>query len=72
MIEPFQMDRTILAGVPLLDFKEFDAIDADGRNRMQFMFAQIPSDFVFPMPNWSHTVFVISIPRCISRNDRNE
>ena len=36
------------------------------------MFAQIPSDFSFPLPNRSHKIFVIFITWCISRNDRNK
>ena len=43
------------AGVPLPDFKEFDGIGVDGRNRMRFMFARIPSDFSFQLPERSHT-----------------
>ena len=50
------------AGVSLPDFKEFDGIGVDGHNRMQFMFAQIPSDFLFPLPDRSDTIFVIFIP----------
>ena len=46
------------AGVPLPDFKEFDGIGVDGRNLMQFMFAQIPSDFLFPLPNRLHRVLL--------------
>ena len=38
----------IKAGVSLTDFKEFDGIGVDERNRMRFMFAQIPSDFFVP------------------------
>ena len=54
------------------DFKEFDGIDVDERSQMRCMFAQIPSDFSFPLPYRSDTIFVMFIPYCISRNDRNE
>ena len=37
------------ACISLPDFKEFDGIGVDERNRMRFMFAQIPSDFLFPL-----------------------
>ena len=59
------------AGVLLPDFKEFDGIGVDEHNRMRFMFAQIPSDFSFPLPNQSDAIFVIFVSECISRNDRN-
>ena len=39
------------ASVPLPDFKEFDGIGGDERNRMRLMFAQIPFDFSFPLPD---------------------
>ena len=39
------------AGVPLPYFKEFDGIGVDERNRMRFIFAQIPSNFSFPLPD---------------------
>ena len=48
--------------VPLPDFKEFDGIGVDEHNRMRFMFAQIPSDFSFPLPDRSDTIFVMIIP----------
>ena len=41
--------NTTKAGVPLPDFTEFGGIGVDGRNLMRFMFAQIPSDFTFPL-----------------------
>ena len=50
------------AGVSLPDFKEFDGIGVDERNRMRFMFAQIPSDFSLPLPDQSDTIFVVFIP----------
>ena len=50
------------AGVPLPDFKESDGIGVDERNRVRFMFAQIPSDFSFPLPVRSDTNFVMFIP----------
>ena len=49
------------AGVSLHDFKEFDGIGVGGRNLMRFVIAQIPSDFSFPLPDRSHTIFVIFI-----------
>ena len=49
------------ADVPMPVFKKFDGIGVDGRNLMRFMFAQIPSDFSFPLPNWSHMIFVIFV-----------
>ena len=53
---------TIKAGVSLPDFEEFDGIGVDERNRMRFMFAQIPSDFSFPLLDRSDTIFVVFIP----------
>ena len=50
------------AGVPLPGLKEFDDIDVDKRNRMRFMFAQISSDFSFPLPDRSDTIFVMFVP----------
>ena len=50
------------AGVPLPDFNEFDDIGVDERNRMQFMLAQIQSEFSFPLPDWSDMIFAEFIP----------
>ena len=50
------------AGVSLPDFKEFDGIGVDERDRMRFMLAQIPSNFSFPLPDRSDTIFVVFIP----------
>ena len=69
--ESFQ-NTSSKAGVPLPDFKEFDGIGVDEHNRMRFMFAQILSDFSFPLPCRSDTIFVLFIPQCISSNNRNE
>ena len=38
-------------GIALPNLREFDGIGVDGRNLMRFMFAQIPSDFSFPLPD---------------------
>ena len=51
----------IKAGVPVLDFKEFDGIGVDGRNLMGFMFVRFHPIFLFPLPNRSHMIFVIFI-----------
>ena len=50
------------AGVSLPDFKEFDGIGVDECNQMRSMFAQIPSDFSFLLPDRSDTIFVVFIP----------
>ena len=53
---------TCSAGVPLPDFKEFDGIGVDDRNRMRFMFTQNPSNFSLPLPDRSDTIFVMFVP----------
>ena len=42
---------------PLPDFNEVHEIGADKRYLIRFMFAQIPPDFSFPLPDRSHTIF---------------
>ena len=46
------------AAVSLLDFKECDVIGVEWRHLMRLLFAQIPSDFSFPLPDRSLTILL--------------
>ena len=41
---------------------EFDRMGFDEDNLILFIFAQIPSDFSIPLPDWSHLIFVMFVP----------